>query len=66
MALPYDALTAALDAWLAQHIANTTRRARVRQAVDCLDDLRLAPLAHVEFATHSFAGARVSLAFVTA
>ena len=46
MALPFDALTAALDAWLARHIANTTRRARVRRAVDCLDDLRIAPLAH--------------------
>ena len=51
MALPFDALTAALDAWLARHIANTTRRARVRRAVDCLDDLRMAPLAHIEFAT---------------
>ena len=52
MALPpFDALTAALDAWLGQHIANTTRRARVRRAVDCLDDLRMAPLAHIEFAT---------------
>jgi hypothetical protein len=49
--LPYDALTAALDAWLAQHIPNLTRRARVRQAVDCLDDLRTAPYAHIEFAT---------------
>ena len=51
MALPFDALTAALDAWLAQHIPNATRRARVRRAVDCLDDLRSAPLAHIEFAT---------------
>jgi len=52
MALPpFDALTAALDALLGQHIANTTRRARVRRAVDCLDDLRMAPLAHIEFAT---------------
>ena len=51
MALPYDALTAALDAWLGQHIPNATRRARVRRAVDCLDDLRIAPLAHIEFAT---------------
>ena len=39
MALPFDALTAALDAWLAQHIPNAARRARVRRAVDCLDDL---------------------------
>ena len=31
MALPYDALTAALDAWLGQHIPNATRRARVRR-----------------------------------
>ena len=46
MALPpFDALTAALDAWLGQHIPNATRRARVRRSVDCLDDLRLAPLA---------------------
>jgi hypothetical protein len=51
MALPFDALTAALDAWLGQHIPNATRRARVRRAVDCLDDLRSAPLAHIEFAT---------------
>ena len=51
MALPYDALTAALDAWLGQHIPSLTRRARVRQAVDCLDDLRTAPYAHIEFAT---------------
>ena len=51
MALPYDALTAALDAWLGQHIPNLTRRARVRQAVDCLDDLRTAPWSHIEFAT---------------
>ena len=51
MALPYDALTAALDAWLVQHIPHETRRARVRRSVDCLDDLRLAPLAHIEFAT---------------
>ena len=51
MALPYDALTAALDAWLAQHIPHETRRARVRRAVDCLDDLRTAPYAHIEFAT---------------
>ena len=51
MALPYDALTAALDAWLGQHIPSETRRARVRQAVDCLDDLRTAPYAHIEFAT---------------
>ena len=51
MALPFDALTAALDAWLSQHIANTTRRARVRRSVDCLDDLRTAPYAHIEFAT---------------
>ena len=51
MALPFDALTAALDAWLARHIPNETRRARVRRSVDCLDDLRLAPLAHIEFAT---------------
>ena len=29
MALPYDALTAALDAWLGQHIPSETRRARV-------------------------------------
>jgi hypothetical protein len=50
MALPYDALTAALDAWLGQHIPNETRRARVRRAVDCLDDLRTAPLSHIEFA----------------
>ena len=49
--LPYDALTAALDAWLGQHIPHETRRERVRRAVDCLDDLRLAPLAHIEFAT---------------
>ena len=28
------------------------RRARVRQAVDCLDDLRTAPYAHIEFATN--------------
>ena len=48
MALPYDALTAALDAWLGQHIPNATRRARVRRSVDCLDDLRLAPLAHIK------------------
>ena len=48
MALPpFDALTAALDAWLGQHIPNATRRARVRRSVDCLDDLRLAPLAHM-------------------
>ena len=48
MALPpFDALTAALDAWLGQHIPNATRRARVRRSVDCLDDLRLAPLAHI-------------------
>ena len=52
MALPYDALTAALDAWLGQHIPSLTRRARVRQAVDCLDDLRTAPYAHIEFATN--------------
>ena len=52
MTLPYDALTAALDAWLGQHIPNLTRRARVRQAVDCLDDLRTAPYAHIEFATN--------------
>ena len=32
--LPYDALTAALDAWLVQHIPNATRRNRVRRAVD--------------------------------
>ena len=51
MALPYDALTAALDAWLGRHIPNETRRVRVRRSVDCLDDLRLAPLAHIEFAT---------------
>ena len=51
MALPYDALTAALDAWLGQHIPSETRRARVRQAVDCLDDLRTAPWSHIEFAT---------------
>ena len=51
MALPYDALTAALDAWLGQHIPSLTRRARVRQAVDCLDDLRTAPWSHIEFAT---------------
>ena len=51
MALPFDALTAALDAWLGQHIPNETRRARVRRAVDCLDDLRTAPLSHIEFAT---------------
>ena len=51
MALPFDALTAALDAWLVQHIPHETRRARVRRSVDCLDDLRLAPLAHIEFAT---------------
>ena len=51
MALPYDALTAALDAWLGQHIPNLTRRARVRRSVDCLDDLRTAPYAHIEFAT---------------
>ena len=38
MALPYDALTAALDAWLGQHIPSLTRRARVRQAVDCLTE----------------------------
>lgn len=50
--LPYDALTAALDAWLAQHITSHARRARVRQAVDCLDDLRTAPYAHIEFATN--------------
>ena len=49
--LPYDALTAALDAWLGQHIPHETRRERVRRAVDCLDDLRTAPLSHVEFAT---------------
>ena len=49
--LPFDALTAALDAWLGQHIPNETRRARVRRAVDCLDDLRTAPLSHIEFAT---------------
>ena len=49
--LPYDALTAALDAWLGQHIPNLTRRARVRQAVDCLDDLKTAPWSHIEFAT---------------
>ena len=48
MALPFDALTAALDAWLTQHIPNATRRARVRRSVDCLDDLRLAPLAHAD------------------
>ena len=52
MALPYDALTAALDAWLGQHIPSLARRARVRQAVDCLDDLRTAPYAHIEFATN--------------
>ena len=46
MNLPFDALTAALDAWLGQHIPNATRRDRVRRAVDCLDDLRSAPLAH--------------------
>ena len=51
MALPYDALTADLDAWLGQHVPSLARRARVRQAVDCLDDLRTAPLAHIEFAT---------------
>ena len=51
MALPFDALTAALDAWLVQHIPHETRRARVRRAVDCLDDLRTAPYAHIEFAT---------------
>ena len=51
MALPYDALTAALDSWLGQHIPNLERRARVRRAVDCLDDLRTAPLSHIEFAT---------------
>ena len=51
MALPYDALTAALDAWLGQHIPSETRRARVRHAVDCLDDLRTAPWSHIEFAT---------------
>ena len=51
MALPYDALTAALDAWLGQHITSLTRRARVRQAVDCLDDLRTAPWSHIEFDT---------------
>ena len=51
MALPYDALTAALDAWLGQHIPSLERRARVRQAVDCLDDLRTAPWSHIEFAT---------------
>ena len=50
--LPYDALTAALDAWLVQHIPSAARRARVRQAVDCLDDLRTAPYAHIEFATN--------------
>ena len=49
--LPYDALTAALDAWLGQHIPHETRRERVRRAVDCLDDLRTAPLSHVEFAS---------------
>ena len=47
MALPFDALTAALDAWLVQHIPHETRRARVRRAVDCLDDLRTAPYAHI-------------------
>ena len=51
MALPFDALTADLDAWLGQHIPNLASRARVRRAVDCLDDLRTAPLSHVEFAT---------------
>ena len=51
MALPFDALTADLDAWLGQHIPNLASRARVRRAVDCLDDLRTAPLAHIEFAT---------------
>ena len=56
MALPYDALTAALDAWLAQYIPNATRRDRVRRAVDCLDDLRTAPLSHVEFAIEKVVG----------
>ena len=49
MALPYDALTAALDAWLGQHIPHETRRVRVRRAVDCLDDLRTAPYAQAGF-----------------
>ena len=66
MALPFDALTAALDAWLGQHIPSETRRARVRRAVDCLDDLRTAPLAHIEFATDLSSWRQFRLRFLRA